>query len=335
MPSQDTNIKPASTPLVSVLIPCYNAAAHIAETLDSVITQTYTNWECIVVDDHSTDHSTDIVQSYCDKYPKNIKLYTNPRKGACAARNVAFEHCSGEYIQYLDADDLISPDKFEKQINLLRNNPNHISVCNNWNFYSCIEDAYNTDKDYIYSTNNSAEFLINLWGGKKSIPHYVAVHAYLSPRHLIKKACTWNENLYKDQDGEFFARVLLGANGISYEPSVKCYYRKHQDGENTSSQKRRQHLQSNLHATQLKEGYLLAKTTSKEAKYAIATQYKHVAIEAWPQYPDITKQALATAKALRGSSYLPVLGGKLIEGIKFTLGWKAAKAFSYYMHKLL
>ena len=64
---------------VSILIPCYNSEQYIAETLDSVLAQTYSNWECIVVDDHSTGKSVEIVTEYCQKFPEKFKLYTNPR----------------------------------------------------------------------------------------------------------------------------------------------------------------------------------------------------------------------------------------------------------------
>lgn len=114
MPKVPTN-NSIKSPLVSILVPCYNSAQFIAETLDSLLLQTYINWECIIVDDHSTDNSTETVQQYISKYPGKFQLIVNPRKGACAARNVAFEHSKGDYIQYLDAD---TPNKLEDQIKL-------------------------------------------------------------------------------------------------------------------------------------------------------------------------------------------------------------------------
>jgi len=333
--SEDQNINtrsPSTKPLVSVLIPCHNSAPYIAETLDSVIAQTYTNWECIVVDDHSTDNSMEIVEKYCQQHPDKIKLYTNPRKGACAARNFAFEKSKGYYIQYLDADDIINPDKLKNQTELLQKSPHHVAVCNTWHFYNTIEEAHNTDKDFIFSTDDPAGFLINLWGGAGKT-HYTALHSWLTPRHLIKQSGSWDEELLKDQDGEFFARVLLNSNGIVYTPEAKSYYRKHVSGSNIASKKQQPHIESNLKSTQLKEQYLLETTNTPRARKAIATQYKHVAIEAWPQFRDISTVALKKCKQLGGSGYLPVLGGKTIEFIKKTMGWKIAKSISYYGHQ--
>ena len=78
-------------PLVSIIIPCYNAAPYVAETIESIIAQTYTNWECIIFDDRSTDNSWQIIESYQQRYPEKIFIYKNPRKGACAARNTGVD----------------------------------------------------------------------------------------------------------------------------------------------------------------------------------------------------------------------------------------------------
>lgn len=91
--------------LVSIIIPCYNAAPYVAETIESIIAQTYTNWECIIIDDHSTDNSWNILEGYAKQFPTKIFMYKNSQKGACSARNYAFSKSKGDYIIYLDADD--------------------------------------------------------------------------------------------------------------------------------------------------------------------------------------------------------------------------------------
>lgn len=316
---------------VSVIIPCFNAEKYIIQTINSVLKQTHKNIEIIVVDDHSTDNSFSKALIFSRKYPHIIKVIKNSGNGACAARNLGFQFSQGDYIQYLDADDLISPEKLKKQVEILENNATKIAVCNTFHFYNSINDAYNTDLDFIFSTYKPEEFLMNLWGANGKT-HYVAVHSYLTPRLLIEKAGAWNEKLYKDQDGEFFARVILESDGILYVPEIKSYYRKHNSSLNTSSQKKRQHIKSNLLATVLKEQYLFSKTKSKKAQLAMAAQYKHVAIEAWPQYRDISNIAQKKCKHLGGTKYSPILGGRSIEILKKTFGWKVAKAASYYGH---
>jgi glycosyltransferase involved in cell wall biosynthesis len=323
------------TPLASVIIPCFNAEKFIAQTINSVLQQTYHNIEILIIDDHSTDHSYAIAQNFAKEHPQIVKVLKNEFKGACAARNMGFQHSKGAYIQYLDTDDLLSPHKIEMQVSSLKDYPNSLAVCETWNFTNNINNATNTDASFLFSTRHASDFFINLWGGTKKEPTMVQTSAWLTPRTLIEKNGTWNINLSKDQDGEFFARCGLNSKGIVYVPNIKNYYRKHISGNNIASQKKRQHIESNLLATQLKEQYLFGKNQSIKAKLAIATQYKHVAIEAWPNYKDLTKEALLKCKQLGGSPYNPVLGGKIIEFSKKVFGWKAAKTISYYIHKFI
>ena len=320
----------SNTPLVSILIPLYNAEAYVAETLDSVLAQTYTNWECIVVDDHSTDDSARVVETYCQKHPDKIKLYTNPRKGACAARNVAFEKSLGEFIQYLDADDLLGEDKIEKQVEVLAFRDDSAAFCDTYRFKEDVVNSWCLEPMFAFMNHTPAEFFINLWGGKGKFS-MIQTSAWLVPRRII--VFSWNEDLTKDQDGEFFAHnLLLYANTIVFVPVVRNYYRVHQNHQNISSLRGRIHIQSNLLATKLKAQYLFAKTQHVEARQAIATQFKHVAVEAWPLYKDLTIEAMKYCNQYGGSSYVPALGGRLVEMGHKLLGWKISKWITFYLH---
>ena len=109
------------TPLVSIIIPTYNRAHLIGETLDSVLAQTYTNWECIVVDDRSTDETDKLLQFYCNKDVR-FKYHHRPKnsdKGANACRNYGFKLSKGTYINWFDSDDLMLPNKLEMQVSQL------------------------------------------------------------------------------------------------------------------------------------------------------------------------------------------------------------------------
>src|SRR4030095_524507 len=101
------------TPLVSILIPAYNAERWIANTIQSALAQTWPRKEIIVVDDGSTDQTLQVARQFASK---TISIVTQENKGASAARNRACELCQGDYIQWLDADDLLSPDKVAKQM---------------------------------------------------------------------------------------------------------------------------------------------------------------------------------------------------------------------------
>lgn len=107
--------------MISVVIPLYNKEAHIAKTLDSVLNQTYQNFEIIVVDDGSTDNSSLIAKSFADS---RIRIISQPNGGVSAARNRGTSEAIGEYIAFLDADDLWLPSYLETQIKLLAKYPN-------------------------------------------------------------------------------------------------------------------------------------------------------------------------------------------------------------------
>lgn len=115
-------------PLVSIVMPAYNAEKYIASSIESVIQQTYTNWELIVVDDFSTDSTVKIVQNFLldENRIKLIQRDTNSGKPAIA-KNEALKYINGVYIAFLDSDDLWMEDKLEIQINVMESN-NHLGL---------------------------------------------------------------------------------------------------------------------------------------------------------------------------------------------------------------
>ena len=110
--------------LVSIITPTYNCSKFIGATIESVLSQTYKNFEMIIVDDASTDDTESVVKSYKDKRIKYIKLKTN--SGPAVARNTAMEEAKGKYMAFLDSDDLWLPTKLEKQIKFIKKNKFHI-----------------------------------------------------------------------------------------------------------------------------------------------------------------------------------------------------------------
>ena len=100
---------------VSIVIPCYNQARFLPDALDSVLAQTLTDWECIVVDDGSPDDTRDVAARYC-KRDQRIRLVSHENRGLAGARNSGIDASRGRYIQFLDADDLIAPEKLALQV---------------------------------------------------------------------------------------------------------------------------------------------------------------------------------------------------------------------------
>jgi glycosyltransferase involved in cell wall biosynthesis len=104
--------------LVSCIIPVYNSEATIAETLDSLLEQTYKNWEAIIINDGSTDASESIINFYCEK-DSRFKLFSQKNSKQAAARNYGIECSKGDFIAFLDADDILLEDRFVLQVNIL------------------------------------------------------------------------------------------------------------------------------------------------------------------------------------------------------------------------
>jgi glycosyltransferase involved in cell wall biosynthesis len=109
----------ANVPLVSVIVPTFNRAHTIIETLKSIVSQTYHNWECLVIDDNSVDGTSELIEEYT-RQDSRIKIQRTPKNGGPSlAKNLGLSLAMGEYIQFLDSDDLICPFKFESQLKFL------------------------------------------------------------------------------------------------------------------------------------------------------------------------------------------------------------------------
>lgn len=146
-----------SQSLVSIIMPSYNSEGTILESIQSVLSQTYKNWELIIVDDRSTDNTWQVIQTYADKYD-NIRIYQNKENlGAGASRNFAIKKARGRFIAFLDSDDLWTEDKLAEQIPfMLKNNYpltyTHYSRFNSEEELSVVTaPEYTTYKKLMYS----------------------------------------------------------------------------------------------------------------------------------------------------------------------------------------
>jgi glycosyltransferase involved in cell wall biosynthesis len=205
--------------LVSVIIPSFNAELYILETINSVLNQSHEQVEVIVVDDGSTDKTLEIISSIAD--PRLI-MVRQENAGACAARNLGFIKSRGDYIQFLDADDLLSPNKIQEQIDILRSAPaDSISSCPWERFYEAPGDGNEESFSLLKDYDVPVQWLIDSWMWKGMAQTSV----WLTPRSLIEVAGPWDETLRINQDGEFFARVLLQARSIKFSRDGMVYYR--------------------------------------------------------------------------------------------------------------
>lgn len=198
-------------PKISIVIPCYNGAKYIRETLDCLQKQTIEDWECIIVNDGSTDNSLEILKEYAEKDPR-YKYIDKKNEGPAIARNTAIAASLGKYILPLDADDLIAPFYAEKAIDYLQNHPKCKVVYGEAEYFDGRTGVWELP-EYNYDTE--------LW--ENSI-FCTAVYRRLD----YDKTIGYNPNMkFGNEDWDFWLS-LLGADDEVYKiPNIVLYYRKH------------------------------------------------------------------------------------------------------------
>jgi glycosyltransferase involved in cell wall biosynthesis len=319
-----------ANPLVSIIIPVFNADKYLIETIISAINQTWPNKEILIIDDGSTDRSYEIANSYQSDI---VNVYQQKNSGAAAARNHGLAKAKGDYIQFLDADDLLSNDKIEKQVLALQQQPDKIAVCSTVHF----PDKENHllfrpsifEENFIYNTDDPVDFMVKLWGGYDQHASMIQPNAWLTPIGLIKKVGKWNESLSLDDDGEYFARIILNSKGIIKVNGIFNYYRKQQNQNNLSSHNSLTHLNSQLVAALVKKKELFARSTSKEARQAIHRQLFELIVKSYPKHPSIYKNAMKELPSIDSKYYKPAIGGPKIQRIVDLFGWKTARVIQY------
>ncbi|MFN5814490.1 MAG: glycosyltransferase family 2 protein, partial [Pseudanabaena sp.] len=283
----------SSNKLVSILIPCYNSEKWIAETLKSALDQTWQNIEIILVDDGSTDNSLSIARSY---ESSRLKVITQENRGASSARNRALKEAQGDFIQYLDANDLLNPQKIEAQVLLLQQNESGIlGACGTVHFFdgqAPNDGIYESGFPFIVDSDDPLDWLLRLYGSEDDKAGMVPLHAWLTPRHISDAAGLWDEQLSLDDDGEYFARVVLASKGIRRSDTALSYYRRYRTSGSLSSGNSEHHHLSALRSADSKAQQILARTDSPKAKRALARAYMSIAILSYPNCPKISDLAL-------------------------------------------
>ncbi|MCM1981755.1 glycosyltransferase family 2 protein [Lyngbya confervoides] len=321
-------------PLVSVLIPCYNAQKWLETAIHSALGQSWPKVEIIIVDDGSTDASLEIARSFsCDQ----VNVISQENRGASSARNTALKAAQGDFIQYLDADDFLAPHKIRDQIQILDQSPPQVlAICGTMHFFDGEDPSrgiFHDGMPFYQDSDDPLDWLITLMGGDGE-GGMVQPAAWLVPRCVIDQAGPWNEQLALDDDGEYFARVILASAGIRRSPSALTYYRKFRSLQSLSGHQTPQNLRSGLDALNLRAEYILSRTQSNRAIRAITRNYMILAVAAYPFCPAVTEAALDRVQELGGSDYFPPLGGARIQRLQQLVGWKLARRLSVALHQL-
>ena len=218
--------------LVSIIIPVYNRAKYLEATLDSILQQSYENWECILVDDHSIDESLEICKKYAEIDPR-FRWAVRPnhrQKGANACRNYGYELSSGAYIQWFDSDDIMPEDALTHKITLIEKS-NVDFVVGKVVFFK-VQKQY-VDTPYLLKSDSPlADYIAN------KLLFYT--HGPLFTRNFLEaQSYLFDEQLQMRQDGEFYFRILLQKPNYIATEHQAALIRVHENNMTTNHQNKK------------------------------------------------------------------------------------------------
>jgi GT2 family glycosyltransferase len=205
---------PNSSAIVSIVIPCYNYARFLPDAVGSVLAQTFPNWELIVVDDGSTDATSTTARQLMARHPdRRMRVFQQPNAGPAAARNTGAERASGEYLLFLDADDMLAPTLLERTVAILRQQP---------------------ETGFVYSGMRLFGHDRHEWPSAAFDLRRLALDNYVLPHALVRRAA-WEQvggfdtarSLWGFEDWEFWLRVAVSGWQGRHIAEPLVFYRRH------------------------------------------------------------------------------------------------------------
>jgi glycosyltransferase involved in cell wall biosynthesis len=306
-------------PLVSILIPAYNAEKFIAEAIRSAIGQTWQRKEIIVVDDGSRDRTAEMGRRFASQ---QVLFISKENEGAAATRNRAYQLSQGEYIQWLDADDLLAPDKIERQLAVLREGDGkRILLSSSWGHF-----RYRTKRARFVPTSlwqdlTPVEWLIRKMGE----PQHMQTATWLTSRELAEAAGPWDMRLLVDDDGEYFCRVLLASERTHFVREARVYYRVTPSLNRVSqigaSNRKKDALVLSM---KLHIQYLRSLEESERVRKVCLAYMQNFYVNFYPERPDLMAELQALAADLGGRLEEPELRWKYA-WMKPIVGYECAK----------
>ncbi|MBC7923136.1 MAG: glycosyltransferase [Ferruginibacter sp.] len=293
------------------------------------------------MDDGSIDKSLEVARRYENH---GIRLFAQPNEGAASARNHALRQARGEYIQYLDADDALHPQKIEVQLRELAGESLETLASGVWGKFTTAADRNatvflshpvlpnreKTPKKYL----SPAEWFVRSWSGGGSMQ----TGAWLTHRSLCEKAGAWNETLLQNpnDDGEYFCRVILASHRVKFCPDAKVYYRTFANAavNRVSNPNGPVKVRSLYASLELCSGYLLAAEDSPGTRLAAANLFQEFAYGLYPAYPDLVAQAERRVEELGGSEMKFKYDPGAFKALASVVGWKAAKRLKHHLRRI-
>lgn len=314
-------------PLVSILIPAYNAAPLLAATVKSALAQTWARKEIIIVNDGSRDDTLAVAKQF---ESAEVKVLTQENQGAAATRNRLASLAQGEFLQWLDADDLLSPDKVSLQMAEMekRRDPKALAS-SGWAYFYFRPHKANFSPSLLWENLTPLEWLLRKWENNL----HMQTATWLVSRELTDAAGPWNTKLLGDDDGEYFFRIIRASNGIRFVPGGKVYYRISGASRLSYIGRSDKKMEAQLHGMEMQIGYLRAISDDARVRKTCVTYLQAWLPNFFPQRMDLVARMKQLAGELGGELRDPEISWKYV-GIQKTLGWAAAQRTAIQYNEL-
>ena len=322
-----------SSPLVSVVIPAFNAQRFIEETLATVATQSYRPLQVFIVDDGSTDQTTAIVRDWIRLLPGNRELsgalLEQKHRGGSAARNLGIAASQGQWIQFLDADDLLGPGKIAAQVLALREDQSSTAYCG-WRIRSHrgarIEVSDLRQAAAVPEGSDVLRMHLEGW--------YCPPLCYLWPRDLVTRLGGFDVSLGADQDGDFTLRALAAGAQLRYVPGVDVQYRVHSVGQ-VSRVRSRAKFRSRYRVAKKIAAILEREGRIEPYQKSLAIRFDELRRTSCVTYPALAELCRRASEAHWPHHEPAVRGGLVYRAGRRMLGLYAAEWLSLQKRKVL
>lgn len=317
--------------LVSVLIPAYNSARWLGECVKSALDQTWPEKEVVIVDDGSSDATLKVARSF---ESATVKVVTQKNTGAPGARNKALSLAQGDYIQWLDADDVLHPEKFERQLRDAEDGRRSLTLLTSaWGKFFFRTNKAVFERDSLWRDLDPLDWIMTRFNDNV----WMNPAVWLVSRRLTELAGPWDGRLASsgDDDGEYICRVVAASDGVKFVEDARCFYRIGTVGSlNWNMETNDKSLNSLLLSLQLATQTLLSMEDSERTRQAALRHLRTFSSYFYASGGDFLRRLTMMASELGGTiepptvswKYYPVekaLGPKVTKNV--VRNWRAAK----------
>ena len=300
---------------VSIIIPARNASRWLPQTLDSALSQSHRDLDILVVDDCSTDGTAEVVARYADT---RLRLLQGDGRGASAARNLGLRHAVGQWVMFLDADDVLSERKVELQLAAIVDRPDCVAACA-WGHFDQDPRLASPVEQRCWRESDPVQWLCTSLGGGGMLQ----TACWLVPRAIADAAGPWDERLSLHDDGEYFCRILLRCNQIRFVDDCHVAYRRIPGS--LSRRRSQAATESAFLVCTLRHQYLLERGDTGVVRAALATQWAQFLYEFCCADENMFRSAMKSFVSLEATP-TAVIGGRLFRYFVWLFHWRAALA---------